>query len=157
MKYLLFALFVLHAFSAKSQGVGLTNIDRLNQRLKNGGDTTFIINFWATWCAPCVEELPNFERLSAANADQKLKVLLISVDPRSRLETSVRPFVQKKGIKNEVLLLNESDPQVFINRIDTSWSGAVPATLFVCQGRRQFFEKEFTYDELLTKYKNFRL
>lgn len=156
MRLLLTVIIIFTSFSAVSQKVSLVNVDQLYHRLNNGGDTTFIINFWATWCLPCVEELPHFENLSAVHKTEKLKVLLVSVDFRSKLESSVKPFVRKRGIKNEVFLLDEADPQVFINRVDPEWSGAIPATLFFCQGRRSFFEKEFSYDELVIQYKNIK-
>ncbi len=66
------------------------------------------------------------------------------------------PFIKKNGIKNEVFMLNEPDPEVYINRIDSSWSGALPATLMLKDKKRKFFEKDFTYSELLGEYKNFK-
>ncbi len=84
-------------------------------------------------------------------------MLLVSVDFRSEWKTALIPFVKKKQIKSEVYLLNETDQQEFINRVDPSWSGAIPATLFVKAKQRKFFEKEFSYPELLTEYKNMQL
>lgn len=143
-------------FSAFSQDSYLIKIDQLNERLKNGGDTTYIINFWATWCVPCVKELPNFEKLNEQFKGEELKILLISVDFKSQLYSSVIPFIKKKKLKNEVLLLDETDQQEYINRIDTSWSGSVPATLFVNNNNRKFIEKEFTFTELLNEYQNIK-
>jgi thiol-disulfide isomerase/thioredoxin len=139
--------------AANSQQVSLINIDQLNKRIENGRDTTFVINFWATWCVPCVKELPNFEKLNEAHKSDKLKILLVSVDFISKLNTTVTPFVKNKKIKSEVFLLNETDQQQYIDRIDTSWSGSIPATLFIKNGKRKFIEKEFTYTQLLTEYK----
>jgi hypothetical protein len=77
------------------------------------------------------------------------------VDFKSKLSTSVIPFVKKNNIQNEVFLLNEPDPQVYINRIDSSWSGALPATVMMKDQKHMFFEKDFTYEELLNEYKKF--
>lgn len=146
-------LFLAFSFSAYSQNVKLLNIDQLNERVKNGKDSTYVVNFWATWCAPCIKELPHFEKLQADNKSEKVKVLLVSVDFKSKLSSAVVPFVKRKNLKNEIFLLNESSPQEYIDRIDPSWSGSIPATLFIKGDKRKFVESEFTYEQLLTEYK----
>ncbi|AXB58202.1 TlpA family protein disulfide reductase [Flavobacterium fluviale] len=148
-------IFLISFFSvsAYSQNVKLLNIDQLNERIKNGKDSTFVVNFWATWCAPCIKELPHFEKLKAEYKSDKLAVLLVSLDFKSKLTSNVIPFVKRKNLKNEVFLLNESSPQEFIDRIDPSWSGSIPATLFIKNDKRKFVESEFTYEQLLTEYK----
>ncbi|WP_316737383.1 TlpA disulfide reductase family protein [Pedobacter aquatilis] len=137
----------LIVYSAKSQ-VKLLTLDELDKRISNGKDTTYVVNFWATWCAPCVAELPNFEKLRISNLKKPIKVLLVSLDFKSKLEKSVIPFVNKNNIKAEVFLLNEPEQQAYIGRIDKKWSGAIPATLFVNKKVRRFYEKEFTEAEL---------
>ena len=144
------------ASSAFCQKVELITVDRLNERIKHGKDTTYVVNFWATWCAPCIKELPHFEKLQQEKRREKLKVLLVSLDSKSRLERAVVPFVKKRGLKNEVFLLDETDQQVYIDRIDKSWSGAIPATLFVKGKKRKFLEKEFTSQSLLNEYQKFK-
>jgi thiol-disulfide isomerase/thioredoxin len=136
--------------SASAQEVKLLTVDQLEARLKKGKDTTYVVNFWATWCGPCIEELPYFERLGAENKGRKVKVLLVSADSKTKLESAVKPFVKKRGLKNEVFLLNEKSQQVYIDRISKEWSGALPATLLVNTAARvrKFYEKEFTYNEL---------
>jgi thiol-disulfide isomerase/thioredoxin len=146
-------LFFAISISAYSQQVKLLTIDQLNERIKNGKDSTYVVNFWATWCAPCIKELPHFEKLSAEHRSDKLAVLLVSVDFKSKLNSGVIPFVKRKNLKNEVFLLNESSPQEYIDRIDPSWSGSIPATIFIKNDKRKFVESEFTYEQLLTEYK----
>ena len=152
--FVTYALLIL-AFSLKSysQQVRLLSIDQLNKRINNGRDSTYVINFWATWCAPCIKELPHFERLSSENKSDKLAVLLVSVDFKSKLKSAVVPFIKRKKIKNEVFLLNETNPQEYIDQIDKSWSGSIPATLFIKKGKRKLMESEFTYGQLLKAYK----
>ncbi len=150
-----YCLFIVGFFSVStySQNVKLLKIDQLNERIKNGKDSTYVVNFWATWCAPCIKELPHFEKLGADHKSEKLAVLLVSLDFKSKLASNVIPFVKRKNLKNEVFLLNESSPQEFIDRIDPSWSGSIPATLFIKGSNRKFIESEFTYEQLLTEYK----
>lgn len=150
---LIFIAIFFFSISGFSQNVKLLNINQLQERIKNGKDSTYVVNFWATWCAPCIKELPHFEKLSAEHKSDKVAVLLVSLDFKSKLESNVIPFVKRKNLKNEVFLLNESNPQEFIDRIDPSWSGSIPATLFIKEDKRKFVESEFTYEQLLTEYK----
>ena len=157
MKTVIFkiVLFISLSFSLSSysQNVKLITVDQLQERIKNGKDSTYVVNFWATWCAPCVKELPHFERLNAENKSDKLVVLLVSVDFKSKLNSNVIPFVKRKNMKSEVFLLNESSPQEYIDKIEPTWSGTIPATLFIKGDKRKFVENEFTYEQLLTEYK----
>ena len=152
--FAVFLLFICLQITAYTQQVSLITIDELNKRTANGKDTTYIINFWATWCAPCVKELQYFEKLSANLKAEKLKVLLVNVDFKSKLKSTVIPFVKRRKLKSEVYLLNETDPDVYINRIDKTWTGSIPATLFMKNGKRVFSENEFNYKQLLNAYKN---
>ncbi|WP_125722005.1 TlpA family protein disulfide reductase [Flavobacterium ustbae] len=148
-----FLLFLFFSIKGYNQNVKLLTINELNERIRNGKDSTYVVNFWATWCAPCIKELPHFEKLAAENKSEKLAVLLVSLDFKSKLASNVIPFVKRKNLKNEVFLLNESSPQEFIDRIDPTWSGSIPATLFIKNDKRKFVESEFTYEQLLTEYK----
>ncbi|GAA0557367.1 TlpA disulfide reductase family protein [Chitinophaga japonensis] len=143
---------------ATAQQVALATVDQLEARFAGGGDTTYIVNFWATWCSPCVAELPHFEKFGEAHRGEPVKVLLVSVDARSRLRSKVVPFVKKEQLHSEVLLLNETDQQVYIDRVSPDWSGSLPATLFVNTGKqlRRLQEKEFTYDQLVTTYRSLK-
>jgi len=146
---------LLHAMA---QQVELATVDQLEHRFAEGSDTTYIVNFWATWCSPCVDELPHFEKFGEAYKDEAVKILLVSVDARSKLRTNVIPFIQKVQLHNEVLLLNETNQQEYIDRISPDWSGSLPATLFINKGKqlRRLQEKEFTYDQLVTIYRSLK-
>ena len=115
-------------------------------------DTTYVINFWATWCAPCVKELPYFEKLHQAMAAQKIKVILVSLDFRKDLETKLKPFLAQRQISASVAALLDSRQAQWIDKIDPSWSGAVPATLVYRGIQRQFKEGEFENFEDLQQF-----
>ena len=136
-----------------SERVPLVTLDNLEKRLENGGDTTFVVNLWATWCAPCVAEMPYFEQLQENYQSTPLKVLFVSLDAQKNHGNVVK-FVQDKGLKNEVLLLDEKNEQYFIDKISPEWSGAIPATLFVnaSKGVRVFKGQEFDYQQLENNY-----
>ncbi|SNR28760.1 TlpA disulfide reductase family protein [Hymenobacter mucosus] len=138
------------ALPSQAQQVEVIKLPELQKRLSRATDTTYVVNFWATWCAPCVKELPYFDQLTTTYAKQKVKVLLVSMDYASQLDKKVKPFVLKRGLKSEVVLLNEPDPNTYLNKIDAKWSGALPFTMLVnnAKSKRATFEKEFTAEEL---------
>lgn len=147
MRLFLIICFFFSSYALSAQ-VKLISVDDLNNRIANGNDTTYVVNFWSTWCAPCVAELPNFEKLRLANVNKQVKVLLVSLDFKSKLQKTVIPFVAKNQINAGVFLLDTKDRQIDIQRISNQWSGAIPATLFVRKQNRIFFEKELTEEEL---------
>lgn len=160
LRYIIMRTFLLICLSLVSYSlsaqVKLLTLDELDKRMAAGKDTTYVVNFWATWCAPCVAELPNFEKLRVANLKKPVKVILISVDFKSKLQKEVIPFVVKNQLKAEVFLLNETDQQKYIERVDPKWTGAIPATLFVKQKIRRFYEQEFTEKQLKNTLLNFK-
>lgn len=147
MKYVITLLLVCAINFANAQ-VKLLTLSELDSRVAKGKDTTYVINFWATWCGPCVAELPSFEKLKTEYQGKPIKVLLVSMDFKSKLKSDVIPFVKKHKLKSEVYLINEKDQQAFIEKVDEKWSGAIPATLIAKKTRRLFFEREFANNEL---------
>lgn len=117
--------------------------------LNRQSDTLYVINFWATWCKPCIKELPYFDSLAAYFPSEKIKVVLVSLDFQEKLEKVLKPFVANKNIKSEVVLFDDQQSDFWINDINQNWSGAIPATLIYNNAGRWFYEKEFNFDELI--------
>ena len=142
---------------AQTANVTLLNIDQLQKRIANT-DTLYIVNFWATWCAPCVAELPNFDALQQAHRNQPVKVLLVSMDFRSKLQSDVIPFVQNHKMNTEVFMADKTNEQTYIDQVDKSWTGDLPATLVVNnkKGLRKLYDKEFTLPELNEIYQTYK-
>lgn len=154
MKRFISIFVLLASLHVNAQRVKLIKLNDLEKRISNGKDTFYVINYWATWCAPCIKELPYFDQLQKANKNKPVKVLLVSLDFLSRYKKKVLPFVEKRKLVSEVFLLNETDQQTYTNRISPQWSGALPATVFINKAKNinQFFEQEFTYKELLETF-----
>ena len=131
------------------------NFDGLENYIKPQNDTIYIVNFWATWCKPCIEELPYFEKINEEYGSKNVKVILVSMDMSKQVLSRLIPFLEKNKIKSEVILLNDVDADAWINKIDTSWSGALPATLIYNSKKRLFFEQSFTYQTLSEQLNTF--
>jgi thiol-disulfide isomerase/thioredoxin len=149
-RHFLILIFLYAAIFTKAQSVRELSFGEFRKRMDETKDSIVILNFWATWCAPCVKELPYFEQLNKKYADQKVKVLLVNLDFNSKIETVAEPFVKKRNLQSEVLHITDTDPNTWINGIDSSWSGAIPATVIFNANHEKikFIEGEMTFDEL---------
>ena len=138
----------LKTSSTKTTKVKSLNYNELKPFLEKKDDKTYIVNFWATWCAPCVKELPYFEKIKQNYNSKNVEVLLVSLDFPKQVEKKLIPFINRKQLKSEVVLLNDDNENFWIPEIDKNWSGAIPATLIYNKYKRKFFEKSFDYESL---------
>lgn len=133
------ALFSWHFSMMETASVNKISAEQLvNKVSRPENDTLYIVNFWATWCRPCIEELPYFEEAKKVNTDKKEKILLVNLDFLSE-SAKVDAFVTKKNLKNEVYQLTDTDANKWINQIDTTWDGAIPVTVFYQGGKKVLF------------------
>ncbi len=130
--------------------IKFTDLDKLMQK----DDGIYVINFWATWCRPCVAEIPDFEILANNFRLNNVKVVFISLDFKRDLE-GVKKFIEDKKISSPVYLLDEPDYDSWIDKVSTKWSGAIPATLISKGNRKEFYEQSFDYQTLTEKVKHF--
>jgi thiol-disulfide isomerase/thioredoxin len=152
--YSLFILLFISFSSGSSDTVKKITIEQLQTRtIHPENDTLYVVNFWATWCGPCVAELPYFEQAAKTQAGKKIKILLINLDFASE-EVKVAAFVKKRNLQNEVYQLNAADPNKWINQIDANWDGAIPVTVFYKAGKKILFhEGDISQAELDDKIK----
>jgi thiol-disulfide isomerase/thioredoxin len=142
--------------SASSSNVKVFDFNELEAYLKSKDDQkTYVVNFWATWCAPCVKELPYFESLNANYSNKNVEVILVSLDFPKQIETKLKSFLEKRGLKSEVVVLNDVDSNSWIPKVNEEWSGAIPATVIYNNNKSKFYERSFSYQELETELKQF--
>ena len=149
MKKHLFLLFLLTApFITKAQIAAYSADDIIHRT--SSKDTLYIINFWATWCAPCVAELPEFNKLQSRYAGKQVKILLVSLDFKGDNTFKLARFIEMKKITPEVVWLSDTDPNVFIPKIENTWEGSIPATVIVHPGKqfKKFIEGSITEKEI---------
>lgn len=131
------------------------NYNQLEPLLNKKDDKIYVINFWATWCKPCVEELPAFEKLNKTYKDRNVEVILVSLDFPKQVNKRLKPFIKKKNLQSEVILLDDVNEDVWIQKIDKNWSGAIPATLIYSKNKRKFYEQSFSYSLLESELNTF--
>lgn len=130
--------------------IKFSDLDKLMQK----DDGIYVINFWASWCGPCVVEMPYFETLAHDFRLNNVKVVFISLDFKRDL-ASVKKFVADKKINSPVYILDEPDYDSWIDKVSTQWSGSLPATLISQGSKKEFYEQSFDYQTLTEKIKHF--
>jgi thiol-disulfide isomerase/thioredoxin len=143
MKFIITVFLSFLFLNGNAQEIPTYNLEQLENHIFNEEDVTYVVNFWATWCAPCVKELPHFEQLQAENED--IKVILVSLDFANMKASRLIPFIEKRQIQSEVIHFVEKDPNYWIPKISPKWSGSIPATLILNgkKGVNEFFETTF--------------
>jgi len=131
MRYWFAFIFCFFLISSESdaQYIDDVNIDGLEAVTRNLNDTTYVVNFWATWCSPCVKEIGYFEELHRQFNSSNVKVILVNLDFPNQVDRRVRPFLKQKEITADVLLMTDLDYNAWIDKVDPSWQGNIPATL----------------------------
>lgn len=99
------------------------------KRLNAGKDTLYVVNFWATWCGPCIKELPEFDDIAARYKGKPVKVLLVSLDFKEAYPEKIQKFIKKKKLEHQVAWLNETNANEFIPKINNEWQGSLPTTM----------------------------
>lgn len=150
----LFISFILLSAGVQAQvrAVKITEVEKMIAESK----TPLIINCWATWCKPCVEEIPYFieetnKRNNQAATSDSVSLVLVSLDFKESFPDAIKNFAAKRNFTAEILWLNETNADYFCPKIDPKWSGAIPATLFINNktGYRKFYEEQLSHDELI--------
>lgn len=116
--------------------------------LNKDTDSIYIYNFWATWCKPCIEEMPFFERILDKQNEAPIGLTYVSLDMPTMWQKQLVPFVQQKNLKGKVVILDDPNMNNWIPRVNEKWGGGIPATLIYKQQHRVFREGGYTYEEL---------
>jgi thiol-disulfide isomerase/thioredoxin len=154
---IVFGLTVISLIS-QAQQVPLIKLAELQKLMETPSDEIKVINFWATWCAPCIKEIPLFEKINQNRKDTKVTLVSMDIDLDPNPE-KVNRFVARKKLQSQVVILNERNPNDWIDKIEKEWSGALPATLIINtkNGKRKFVEKELhegDLEKLIDEVKN---
>lgn len=154
-------MFIIQVISLASiketdaQSVSQIKIPDLEKMLGSSENSLLVINFWATWCPPCIKELPHFQKVSEELKSDKVKFIYVSLDFPSQIESQLIPFLQKNQFTSPVSVMMDIDYDKWISKVDQTWQGNIPATLFLNNARkiRKFHPGEMEENELRTLIK----
>jgi len=147
-KYFIAGLLFIVAVAGFSQGVRKIKVTELQKTIEES-KTPLIVNFWATFCLPCIEEIPYFQTLVKKYEKDSVKLLLVSLDLKDDY-AKVGPFAKKRKFTAPITWLDESNADYFCPKVDSSWSGSIPASLFINNktGYRKFYEEQIPEQKL---------
>jgi thiol-disulfide isomerase/thioredoxin len=133
-------------FSQEIKSIKITELEKTIAESK----TPLIVNFWATFCVPCIEEIPYFQEEVKKHSKEGVQLLLVSLDMKSFYPDKINAFAGKRKFTAPIAWLNETNADYFCPKVDPKWSGAIPASLFINNktGYRKFLEEELTHAEL---------
>lgn len=127
----------------------IDNYELLDPIFHQNNDTTYVINFWATWCAPCVKEFPYFEQLAQETKGEAISFLMVSLDFDKDIRTKLPRFIKERNVQLPVASLIDPKPHIWIERIEKEWEGSIPITIIYKNDQRHFFNQEFeSFEEL---------
>ena len=144
-------LFLFSCNNSSEDAIEVVDFEGMYSKIDLSVDKTYVINFWATWCAPCVKELPYFEEVNKQSKDNNTEVILVSLDFPSQIESKLKPYLKKNKIKSKVILLDDSKINTWVPKVSEQWDGGIPATLIVNSSNYNFYPKPFEKEELFTE------
>ncbi|MBS9523910.1 TlpA family protein disulfide reductase [Litoribacter ruber] len=144
MKSIIIALLAFGLFHSDGK-LKIVSFEEFEEIIEAPSDGIRVYNFWATWCAPCIKEMPHFQTVSRSEG---VELMFVSLDD-GRKPDRVENFMEKRNITSPVVLLDDIDYNRWIGKVSDDWSGAIPATLFIdANGKRHFHEGEMSEQEL---------
>lgn len=148
MNKIIIVLSLFFSLSVNAQTIEKWKIADLEAAIKNADKPT-VINFWASFCKPCLEELPYFQELAKKYQKDGVRLILVNLDLPSAYPKKISDFAAKRKITSPIKFLDESDADIFCPKVDESWSGSIPATLFINHktGYRRFYEDQLSKEE----------
>ena len=148
-KFILLVFLLAGTHFVQAQKAEIIKLPALQEIITRDEEGIKVINFWATWCAPCIKELPLFQKLHESRSDVKVTLVSMDLDLDPNPE-KVYKFIERKNITANVVILDEQNPNAWIDKIEKEWSGALPATIIINTktGKKKFVERELHEGEL---------
>ena len=143
---ILLSCVITKSFTQEIKRIKITDLEKTIKESKG----PLIVNFWATYCVPCIAEIPYFQEKAKQYKDKGVKLLLVSLDMKDAYPKKINTIAKKLKLNPPIYWLDESNADYFCPKVDSAWSGALPSSLFINNhtGYRKFFEDELSKEKL---------
>lgn len=146
IKWFLFILIFSLQFHLSAQEIKSIKIADLEKIIDKKNDTLKVINFWASWCVPCIKELPHFVKIASEMKQKPIQFIFVAIEDTP---TKALNILKKKKIEINSFLLDEDKANEWIDKIDKNWDGTIPFTLIIApNNKRKIHQGELTEEEL---------
>jgi len=147
-RLLFVAISVVSLNAATAQNIPAWKLKDLQAAMQS--DKPTVLNFWATFCKPCIEEMPHFQEMAKKYKDKGVEVIFVNLDAKELYPQKLQAFLTKRKITGNITFLDETNADLFCPVVDEKWSGAIPATVFINnkKGYKKFFEEQMTKEQL---------
>jgi thiol-disulfide isomerase/thioredoxin len=145
MRIIFTILLLATGMICSAQTIRKIKITDLEQTIAQS-DHPLIVNFWATFCVPCVKEIPYFQSTVARYQEEQVELILVSLDLPDYYPAKIASFAQGRGFTAHIVWLDETNADYFCPRVDPKWSGGIPSSLFINNKThyRRFFDRQLT-------------
>ena len=124
----------------------------LKARVAADGGKVTMVAAWATWCAPCIEEMPTLAAFYNKHQHEGLKVIGLCMDDRTPMKDKIQEVLDRIKVPFPMVTIKEEGQDAFYKAVDPSWEGDLPGTLvFNDKGERVAFFKEALTEEVLQR------
>jgi thiol-disulfide isomerase/thioredoxin len=137
-----------------AQDIKRVKIDELTAYIEKS-DHPLIINFWATYCLPCIHEIPYFQSEAKKHKSEGVELILVSLDMPDCYPSKIAALAKKENYTTSIFWLDESNADYFCPKVDKKWTGGIPSTLFINNKTHyhQFFERQLTEPQVVENIK----
>lgn len=127
-----------------------SNFSEIEPIFKQNDGVIYVVNFWATWCRPCIQEMEHFDQLMAETSRKNLQVIMISLDKPEAIRTKMKDFVESRPLLIPTVAFTDNFYDGWIYKVDPAWQrSTIPVTLFYKNGKRYFNKGQInSYREL---------
>lgn len=156
MKRILILLsFALISSASFSQSVKKINMKELLHYIDTSS-VPLVVNFWATWCGPCIREIPWFEKNITALPGKPVRLILVSLDFPDEYPAGITDFAKKNGYISAIYWMSETDTEVYTKQVDKSWDGSIPVTWMINNKKkyRKFYKQQLPEPRLQLELQN---
>lgn len=140
----------LERWNAEPVSLETIDLDGVAKLAKNDSDDLLLINLWATWCGPCVAELPEFVEMNRMYRGRDFKLITISLDDLDAQSKALEVLTQHH-VSATNYLLDAENRDAFAEALDPQWPGPVPYTLLIAPGGKVLYRHTGEIDPLEVK------